>query len=261
MTGKRLSIFWFFLLGIWLVVARVDRMHLEHLLEPSHFSLNPLQLTLGTDAFGRNLFHALGVAMQRTLFFASITTVLAVGVGLIAGTGLGMSEGNTRFMGERLLDFALAFPAILLALAIQALVGTGWLTLGFAVSFGLFPSVVRFVSTRAREVAVREYVAAARALGGNHFSIFWRHYRPELFSYLRLKAPSLFAQAILLEATLSFLNLGVSPGVISWGSMLGQAKDYLVEAPHIAWCVGIPLVLTLLSLQTGFDFRKRESVF
>ena len=96
-------------------------------------------------------------------------------------------------------------------------------------------------------------MSSAYALGGKRTEIFWLHYRPELLSYIRLKLPSLIAQALLLEATLSFLNLGVPPGTISWGSLLAQAKDYLVEAPHIAWVVGIPLVFTLLSLQYLVD--------
>jgi peptide/nickel transport system permease protein len=96
-------------------------------------------------------------------------------------------------------------------------------------------------------------LVSARALGGSAIGNFRRHYYPDLLDHVRLKFPSLFAQAILLEATLSFLNLGVQPGVVSWGALLAHAKDYLVEAPHIAWFVGFPLALTLLALQAWID--------
>lgn len=240
------SLFWIAILLIWIALAPTPSMDLEHLLE------------FPRDAFGRDLFSALGEAMRRSLIFAGITTGIATGVGILAGAFVGMMEGRPRFLAERILDFFLAFPSILLALGVQAIIGTGWSALTVSVSVGLFPIVVRFVSARAKEVALADYVAAAHALGGSPASVFWRHYRPPLLDHLRLKFPSLFAQALLLEATLSFLHLGVQPGVLSWGSLLTQAKDYLIEAPHIAWITGIPLVLTLLSLQSLTDRSSRH---
>lgn len=224
-------------------------MDLEHLLAAPHF---PDSL-LGRDAFGRNLIGALGEAMGRSLLFSVVATSASLFIGVTVGSALGMLESRTRYVFERVLDFFLAFPPMLLALSVQAVIGTGWRSLAFSVSLGLFPGVVRFVAARAKEIGVTDYVESSRALGAGKFEIFWRHYLPALLDHLRLKAPSLLAQALLLEATLSFLNLGVPPGTISWGALLAQAKDYLVEAPHIAWGVGVPLVFTLLSLQYLLD--------
>jgi ABC-type dipeptide/oligopeptide/nickel transport system permease subunit len=212
---------------------------------------------LGTDAFGRDLFAALGEAMKRSLAFSLVVAGVATAAGVAIGAWIALLGERPRFWAERVLDFFLAFPPMLLALGVQAAIGTGWRALSFSVIIGLFPGVVRFVLARAREIALSDFIEAARALGGKPASIFWRHYRPALVEHLRLKLPSLLAQALLLEATLSFLNLGVPPGVLSWGAMLIQGKDYLIEAPHIAWAVGIPLVLTLLALQNLADRPAR----
>ncbi len=240
---------WLITVLAWICFVPRSTFNLEFLLSPPHFPESPF----GRDAFGRSLAGALGEAMGRSLVFSFSATMAAVVTGLTAGASLGMIEGRIRFYSERVLDFFLAFPPMLLALAVQAAIGTGWRVLAFSISFGLFPGVVRFVAARAKGVSVEDFVGAAIALGGSRFSIFYRHYLPELLEHIRLKFPSLLAQALLLETTLSFLNLGVPAGTLSWGSLLAQAKDYLVEAPHIAWVVGVPLVLTLLSLQYLVD--------
>lgn len=246
------------LLGIFLWISFVPKsgMDLEHTLLTPHFPDSPL----GRDAFGRDLIGALSEAMGRSLLFSVGATLAALIVGVSAGAVLGMLENRLHYWLERILDFFLAFPPMLLALSLQAVIGTGWRSLAFSVSFGLFPRIVRFTAARAKEIGVTDYLESARAIGGSDFGNFWRHYRPALLDHLRLKFPSLLAQALLLEATLSFLNLGVPPGTVSWGSLLVQAKDYLVEAPHIAWVVGIPLVLTLLSLQYVVDDMSQKKL-
>jgi ABC-type dipeptide/oligopeptide/nickel transport system permease subunit len=247
---------WFAALALWVGLAHAPTMDLDRLLETPH-AWGMRAPLLGTDAFGRDLFAALGVAMRRSLAFSLVVAGCATAAGISLGAWIAFLGERPRFWAERVLDFFLAFPPMLLALGVQAAIGTGWRALGFSVAIGLFPGVVRFVLARAREIAVTDFVEAARALGGKPAAIFWRHYRPALIDHLRLKVPSLLAQALLLEATLSFLNLGVPPGVLSWGAMLIQGKDYLIEAPHIAVSVGIPLVLTLLALQNLADRPAR----
>jgi len=250
-----LPLIWLFGILLWILFVPKSGMDLEKMLLTPLFPESPL----GRDAFGRDLVGALSEAMRRSLLFSVGVTLSALTVGVSLGAGLGMLENRLRYWLERVLDFLLAFPPILLALSLQAAIGTGWRSLAFSVSFGLFPGIVRFTAARAKEISVTDYLESARAIGGNAFSNFWRHYRPALLDHLRLKLPSLLAQALLLEATLSFLNLGVPPGTVSWGSLLIQAKDYLVEAPHIAWAVGIPLVLTLLSLQYLVDEMSQKN--
>lgn len=253
MIARRLAEVWLLLVVIWAVFTPRADMNLDTILQSPAVS-GPF---LGTDAFGRDLFRTLAEGIGHSLSFAFISTFAAVVTGVILGSILGTFWGRTRDFLERVLDFFLAFPPMLLALAVQAQIGSGWRSLAIAVTFGLFPGIVRFVSSRAKEVTLTEYLSSARALGGSAFGNFRRHYYPDLIDHLRLKFPSLFAQAILLEATLSFLNLGVQPGVVSWGALLAHGKDYLVEAPYIAWFVGFPLALTLFALQAWIDDATR----
>jgi peptide/nickel transport system permease protein len=109
--------------------------------------------------------------------------------------------------------------------------------------------LIRLIYARAQEVLVQDYIEASIGLGGSKAWILTRHVVPELLSLSLLKAPNLFAQALMAEATLSFLGLGAPIGRDTWGSLLAQGKDYLIEAPHLAIGVGIPLVFTVLSLQ------------
>jgi peptide/nickel transport system permease protein len=248
MSLSLLGKLWILGLATWALLIPTSSINLEALLLPPR-----PEAWLGNDAFGRDLAAALGESIRRSLGFALVASISALTAGSLLGGLLGSLKGRPRFLAERVLDFTLAFPPFLLALSVQAILGSGWSTLLLSVAFGLFPSTVRFVAVKAKEVSLSEYVTAAKALGGKKQGIFWRHYRPELADHLLLKLPSLFAQALLLEATLSFLNLGVSPGVLSWGTLLTQAKDYLIEAPHIAWVSGIPLVLTLLALQAAIS--------
>lgn len=252
----KIAAIWIVLLLLWIILVPRSGMELEHVLAKPSLP----ELPLGRDVFGRNLMGALGEAMGRSLLFSLGVTFAALIIGVSAGATLGMLKNRSRYWLERILDFFLAFPPMLLALTVQAAIGTGWRSLAFSVSFGLFPGIVRFTAVRAKEIGVTDYLEAARAIGGGAFGNFWRHYRPALLDHLRLKFPSILAQALLLEATLSFLNLGVPPGTVSWGALLAQAKDYLVEAPHIAWSVGIPLVLTLLALQYVVDEMSQKKL-
>lgn len=218
-------------------------------------SLLPLSLAhpFGTDAFGRDLLKLTLFASKQSAFFALLATVGAVVIGMLGGGALPFLPRRLGYLCERLLDFFLAFPGILIALGVQAVMGPGMKPLLISLSVGLLPSTIRFVSAKAKEVMTEDYVEAARALGTNSVGLFLRHLRPALWEYLRLKAPSLFAQCLLMEATLSFLSLGAPPGTATWGSLLSHGKDYLIEAPTIAVAVGFPLVLTILCLQSLTD--------
>lgn len=223
------------------------------------FALLPLSTAhpFGTDAFGRDLLKLTLYASKQSAFFALVATVGAVIFGMLGGGALPFLPRRVSYLCERALDFFLAFPGILIALAVQAVMGPGMKPLLISLSIGLLPSTIRFVSAKAKEVMTEDYVEAARALGANAYGLFFRHLRPALWDYLRLKAPSLFAQCLLMEATLSFLALGAPPGTATWGSLLSHGKDYLIEAPTIAIAVGLPLVLTILCLQSLTDRNER----
>jgi peptide/nickel transport system permease protein len=222
--------------------------------DPSH----QLERTLGAadwshpfgfDAFGRDMLVTVLRSSALSSGFAIVAVALSIVAGILIGSGIALAPRRWRFLLLRGLDSLLAFPYLLLALAWSAIRGPGWSTLLAALLIGTLPPFVRLMYARARELLAEDYVLAARSLGATPFRVISHHVAPSLFSLCGIKAPNLFAHALLAEATLSFLGVGVPIGRDSWGALLAQGKDYLLEAPHLAIGAGIPLVLTVFSLQ------------
>ena len=203
----------------------------------------------GFDAFGRDLLVTLLRSSSLSAGFALAATGITIFLAIIIGSSMALAPQNLRFYLLRLLDLALAFPSILIALSLAAVMGPGWGTLTIALAVGIIPPFVRLVYVRCQELLAEDYVLAARSLGANPRRILSHHLGPPLLSLCSIKAPTLFAHALMAEATLSFMGVGAPIGRDTWGALLAQAKDYLIEAPHIAIGTGIPLVLTVLALQ------------
>lgn len=203
----------------------------------------------GLDAFGRDLLELALQGSALSAGFASGAVFASCILGIALGSALALAPQAVRFSLLRVLDLLLAFPSLILALALAAVWGPGWSTLIAALAIGTLPSFIRLVYVRSRELLQEEYVLAARSLGATPSRIATRHLTPALLSLCSVKVPGLFAHALMAEATLSFLGVGAPIGRDTWGSLLAQAKDYLIEAPHLAWGAGIPLILTVLSLQ------------
>jgi peptide/nickel transport system permease protein len=203
----------------------------------------------GFDAFGRDLLLIVLSASATSAFFALAAALVSCVLGAAAGTGIAVAPPRARFLALRLLDLTLSFPALLFALAWAALRGPGWDTLLLALLLGTLPPLTRLLAARSGELLAEEFVTAARGLGAGSARIAVRHLGPEVAALCRVKAPNLFAHALLAEATLSFLGIGAPIGRDTWGSLLAQGKDYLLEAPHLAIAAGAPLVLTVVALQ------------
>ncbi len=204
---------------------------------------------LGFDAFGRDLFRGILRATASSAFFAGCATAFACVFGAILGTSIALAGRRTRYLALRSLDTLLAFPSLLLALGWAAARGPGWDTLLISLALGTLPGFTRLLYSRALELKAEEYVLAAEAIGASSWRILRVHLSPPLFSLCAIKAPGIFANALLAEATLSFLGVGAPIGSESWGGLLAQGADYLLEAPHLAVATGIPLIFTILSLQ------------
>ncbi len=212
----------------------------------------------GFDAFGRDVLALTLRASALSSAFALCVAVLTCMIGIIVGASTSLAHPRTRFLVSRLNDVLLAFPSLLLALAWAAMRGPGWDTLAVSLALGVLPPFTRLMQARARELTSEEYVTAARALGSGPSRLIRSHLAPPLLSLCAVKLPGLFAQALLAEATLSFLGVGAPLGRETWGALLAQGKEYLVEAPHIAIGCGIPLVLTVLSLQLISEGRTEK---
>lgn len=225
--------------------------HLVRALQGAEFS-HPL----GFDAFGRDLLLTTLRASISSSFFAAFALVFSVGAGSLVGTAMAVAPPFVRFACLRALETLLAFPALLFALAWAAIRGPGWDTLAVSLALATLPSLTRLIYVRTRELMSEDYVLAARSLGAGPWRIMRYHLLPGVLGLSRVKAPNLFAAALMAEATLSFLGIGAPIGHDSWGSLLAQSKDYLIEAPHLAFGAGLPLVLTLLSLQALVNRRS-----
>ncbi|MCM2276600.1 MAG: ABC transporter permease subunit [Oligoflexia bacterium] len=209
----------------------------------------------GFDAFGRDLLETVLRASLLSSGFAAGSVLVSLVVAILAGAGTALAPAPARFVLLRALEALLAFPSLLFALGWAALRGPGWGTLVFSLLIGTLPSLTRLVFARTRELLAEDYVLAARSYGASTPLILRRHLAPALWSLCRVKLPNLFVYALMAEATLSFLGIGAPLGRDSWGSLLAQGKDYLFESPHIALSTGIPLVLTVLSLQNHKGLR------
>jgi peptide/nickel transport system permease protein len=203
---------------------------------------------LGTDAFGRDVASLLLVGARASI----LVGVIAVGIGLVAGTALGLLAAARRGWVEeaimRLADFSLAFPAILSAIMLTAVFGPGIVNAIVAIGIYNIPMFARIARGSAKAVWAREYVTAARACGKGAWAITFQHVLPNISAALIVQSTIRFAIAILAEAALSYLGLGTQPPQPSWGRMLSEAQTLMFQQPLLAVFPGLAIALAVLGL-------------
>jgi len=257
-TPARLGLIWLFL---WFLTATLLTSEVFHHALQDILSAPSWRHPLGTDAFGRDVLRLSLKASLKSAGFALMITALASLVSIGASLLTALSPKWFQFLLLRSLEIFLAFPSLLFALLWATLRGPGWDTLGFALLIGAAPSLTRLLLVRCREILAEDFILATKSLGATPLRIAGRHLMPGILSLCRIKLPNLFAQCLIAEASLSFLGIGAPLGHDTWGSLLAQGREYLLEAPYLAIGVGLPLVLTVLALQNLSEPVKSIQLF
>ena len=208
---------------------------------------------LGTDHFGRDVLSMLMVGARNSV----VVALVAVGIGMALGVPLGALAAARRGWVEELVmrfsDFTFAFPALLSAVMITALLGPGAVNSIIAIGIFNIPVFARLTRGSALVVWQREFILAARTAGKNAVRISVEHVLPNVASVLIVQATIQFALAILAEAGLSYLGLGTQPPQPSWGKMLNEAQTLMFQAPRLAIFPGLAIALTVLGLNLFGD--------
>lgn len=201
---------------------------------------------LGADEFGRDILSRLIYGTRAALLVGTVSIAIALLLGMILGTTSGFFGGMVDNLIMRILDILLAFPYLLLAIAVVSAIGPGILNTTIAVGIWAIPGFARIIRASVITIKKADYIQGARAIGASNTRIIFSHILPNFISPVIVYSTLYMANAILIEAALSFLGLGVQPPTPSWGLMVSSGRDFLLSAPHIATLPGIAIMITVL---------------
>lgn len=205
------------------------------------------QHIMGVDGNYRDVFSRIIYGTRVSLFIGFTTVTVAIVAGTLLGAVAGYVGGWVDNVIMRLMDVLLAFPSLLLAIAIVAFLGRGLQNALLAIAIVSTPVYARVVRASVLSLKEQEFVLAARALGAGHLLILFKHILPNALPPLIVQATLGIATAILDAAALSFLGLGAQPPTPEWGSMLGEERNQVFTAPHLVFFPGLAIMITVLA--------------
>ena len=205
-----------------------------------------LKHLFGTDQFGRDYLSRIIFGSRVSIIVAILSQLVAVLIGIPIGALSGYLGGKIDNFIMRVVDVFLAFPFYLLAIVLVAVLGPSLQNVVIALGVVMWPAMARLVRGQTLSIREEEYVAAARVIGGSKQYIILRHVIPNCLAPVIIQVSLNMASAILGEAGLSFLGLGIQPPTPSWGQLLGFGKDYLRIAPHLCIFPGLSIMIVVL---------------
>jgi peptide/nickel transport system permease protein len=244
----------------WLAPLRPEAVDLQHILMPP----GP-QAWLGFDDLGRPLWDRLAVGARYSFFLALLVVSLSTVIGTLIGAMSAYRGGWVDHVVTRIIDIFLAFPGILLAIALAGLLGAGLGNVAIALTAVGWVGFARLSRAQVLSCKEREHVQAAIALGARDRRIVLRHLLPLISAPIIVEATFGVAAVVMAEAGLSFLGLGIQPPAPSWGSMIRDSTRYMLVSPHMLLVPGIALMLVVFAvnmlgdcLRDRMDIRRRD---
>jgi peptide/nickel transport system permease protein len=238
-------------LAFWMVVAAVSLItplgQIATVL-PDRLTSPSSEYFFGTDPHGQSVLKLLASGARTSILVSSYTVTLSLLVGIPLGATAGYFGGRIDTMISRVIDILLAFPPLILPIAVTAFFGGGLFNVVAALSLTGWVGYARLVRGQFLSLKEREYVTAARSLGASNVRLMVRHILPNTLSPLAVQATFSLASVIIAEAGLSFLGLGVNQSHVSWGGMLNEARSYLIDAPYLAFFPALALFSVVSSL-------------
>lgn len=220
---------------------------------------------LGCDGLGRDILSRIIYGARISIFIGVAVIVLATGIGILAGLAAGYFRGWVDVVIGRVVDILLGFPYLIFAIGLMAMMGPGLFNIVLALAYKEWVIPCRVVRGETLAVRELEYVEAARALGAGSRHIMWREILPNILSPVIVVSTIRMANVIILEASLSFLGLGVQPPTASWGSMVSDGRAFILEAWWVSTFPGVAILLLVLAinvasqgLRDAFDPRFSE---